>query len=388
MESPVATLVFCRTRDEVDQLAETLNGRGYRAEALHGGMDQQQRDRVMGRLRSRNAELLVCTDVAARGLDVEHLSHVVNFDVPSAPESYVHRIGRVGRGGRDGVAITIAEPREHRLLKTIGRVTRQDISVERLPSSADLHNRRLELTRAALYEVCLDDDLDDYRVVLDSLSDDFDVVRVALAAVKLAHRQTTPEGGEEEIPQPDRQDRGDRRGRDERPGERRPRKDRGGESGARSGKTGDRRTGDDRDDERARDDRGDDSKGRRTGKGKSGDDSRHSGPGRRERDPRRGADDASQQGARPPKPGRKDRRSEPTARVFISAGRASGLRPQDVVGAIANEAGLSGRDIGAIEIADRFAIVEVPQSSGKDVIAALNRTRLQGNRVKARYDRR
>ncbi|KAB1902989.1 DEAD/DEAH box helicase, partial [Micromonospora sp. AMSO1212t] len=94
VESPTAAIVFCRSREEVDRLTETMNGRGYRAEALHGGMSQEQRDRVMGRLRSGTADLLVATDVAARGLDVEQLTHVVNYDVPSAPESYVHRIGR------------------------------------------------------------------------------------------------------------------------------------------------------------------------------------------------------------------------------------------------------------------------------------------------------
>jgi len=114
IEAPKSALVFCRTRTEVDQLTETMNARGYRAEALHGGMDQAQRDRVMSRLRDGTAELLVATDVAARGLDVDTLTHVVNYDVPSAAESYVHRIGRVGRAGREGVAITLAEPRERR----------------------------------------------------------------------------------------------------------------------------------------------------------------------------------------------------------------------------------------------------------------------------------
>jgi ATP-dependent RNA helicase DeaD len=149
LESPAAAVVFCRTRDEVDRLTEALNGRGHRAEALHGGMDQQQRDRVMGRLRGGGLDLLVATDVAARGLDVEQLTHVVNYDVPSAPELYVHRIGRVGRAGREGTAITLVEPREHRMLKTIERATRQPIAIEKLPTLADLRSRRLELTRAA-----------------------------------------------------------------------------------------------------------------------------------------------------------------------------------------------------------------------------------------------
>jgi ATP-dependent RNA helicase DeaD len=142
IESPEAAIVFCRTRTEVDLLTETMNGRGYRAEALHGGMDQAQRDRVMGRLRDGTAELLIATDVAARGLDVDTLTHVVNYDVPSAPDSYVHRIGRVGRAGREGVAITLAEPRERRLLDNIEKATRQRIAIEPVPSVAELRLSR------------------------------------------------------------------------------------------------------------------------------------------------------------------------------------------------------------------------------------------------------
>src|SRR3569833_2102193 len=138
VEAPTAAIVFCRTREEVDQLTETLNGRGYRAEALHGGMSQEQRDRVMGRLRSGTAELLIATDVAARGLDIDPLTHVVNYNVPSASASYVHRIGRIGRAGREGGAITLAEPREHRMLKAIERATKQRITVETIPTVADL----------------------------------------------------------------------------------------------------------------------------------------------------------------------------------------------------------------------------------------------------------
>ena len=168
VESPTAALVFCRTRAEVDQLSETLNGRGYRAEALHGGMTQDQRDRVMARLRNEISDLIVATDVAARGLDIDQLTHVVNYDVPSDPDSYTHRIGRVGRAGREGVAITLAEPREHRMLKTIERVTRSKITVEKLPTVADLRARRLELTRSAIEDLLVEgEDLDRFRVVLD-----------------------------------------------------------------------------------------------------------------------------------------------------------------------------------------------------------------------------
>src|SRR5215203_1884839 len=124
MESPASALVFCRTRIEVDTLVETLNAHGYRAEALHGGMQQRQRDAVMNRVRAAKSDLLIATDVAARGLDIRHLSHVINYDLPAAPESYVHRIGRTGRAGREGTAITLADPRESRLVRSIESATR------------------------------------------------------------------------------------------------------------------------------------------------------------------------------------------------------------------------------------------------------------------------
>ncbi|MCW2983812.1 MAG: ATP-independent helicase, partial [Conexibacter sp.] len=204
LESPAATIVFCRTRAEVDQLTETLNGRGYRAEALHGGMSQDQRTRAIGRLKAGTTELLVATDVAARGLDVDVLTHVVNYDVPAAPEAYVHRIGRVGRAGREGVAITLAQPREHRMLKAIERVTRQPIAIEKIPTVADLRARRLESTRDALGEILAEggEGLDAYRVVVETLGDEFDPMEIALAAVKLAHRTSSAgaEADEQEIP--------------------------------------------------------------------------------------------------------------------------------------------------------------------------------------------
>ncbi|MET8815846.1 DEAD/DEAH box helicase [Streptomyces sp. NPDC004549] len=314
VESPEAAIVFCRTRDQVDQLSETLNGRGYRAEALHGGLSQEQRDRVMGRLRNGTADLLVATDVAARGIDVEHLTHVINYDVPSAPESYVHRIGRVGRAGREGVAITLAEPRESRMLKTIERVTGRKVPLEKVPSVADLRARRLELTRAALHESLLDDeDLERFRVVVETLGDEFDVMDVALAAVKLAHESGGAAFDEEEIPEIT-------------PRERDRDRDRGG---------------------------------------------------RDRRDQDRG-----QRGRRTP------RRSSPgMTRLFVGAGRSAGIRPQDLVGAIAGESRLNGRDIGSIEIADRFSLVEVPDEAAEDVIHALRGASIKGRRAQVRRER-
>jgi ATP-dependent RNA helicase DeaD len=310
VESPESAIVFCRTREEVDSLTETLNGRGYRAEALHGGLSQEQRDRVMGRLRAGTTELLVATDVAARGLDVDQLTHVVNYNVPSAAEAYVHRIGRVGRAGREGVAITLAEPREHRMLKQIERLTGQRISMEKIPTVADLRSRRLELTRAALRESLLADELDRFRGVVEELTDEFDVMDVALAAVKLAHEASGAETDDTDIPEV---------------------------AAAPSG--GPRATG----------------------------------PAGRSGPPGKGA----------PRRGPKG----DTTRLYVGMGRSAGIRPQDLVGAITGESSVSGRDIGAIEIADRFSLVELPLAAADEVIAALRGTLLKGRKATVRRER-
>ena len=195
VEQPVSTIVFCRTRTEVDELTESLNAHGYRAEALHGGLNQEQRDRVMKKFRANKTDLLIATDVAARGLDVQHVSHVVNYDVPSAAEAYVHRIGRTGRAGRAGVAITFAEPREQRFLRNIELLTKQKIEIAQVPTVADLRERRLESTRTALRDTIVAGGLESYRAIVESLAEEFDVLDVAAAAVK---RAESPSGEKEE----------------------------------------------------------------------------------------------------------------------------------------------------------------------------------------------
>jgi ATP-dependent RNA helicase DeaD len=306
-EAPTAALVFCRTREIVDSLTETLNGRGYRAEALHGGMNQEQRDRVMGRLRTGTADLIVATDVAARGLDIEQLSHVANYDVPASVDSYVHRTGRVGRAGREGVAITLAEPREHRMLKAIERGTKRRIAIEKVPTVADVRARRLDLTRALLRETILEDDLDGFRVVVESLADEFDVMEIAMAAVKIAHAAAGgPDGDDEDIA----------------PVTMAP------------AATG------------------------------------------RHRDVPKGTAERTRPAA-----------TGGTTRLYVSVGRDAGVRPQDLVGAITGETRLSGRDIGAIEITQRFSLVEVPDVAAGDVIEALRGTKIRGRRATVRRER-
>jgi ATP-dependent RNA helicase DeaD len=325
LESPTLAIVFCRTRIEVDELAERLVGRGYRVEALHGGLTQAARDRVMKLARGGLVDLVVATDVAARGLDIEHLSHVVNFDVPSSPEAYVHRIGRTGRAGREGVAITLAEPREHRLVRNIEHFTRRKISIETVPTPFDVKARRLDLTRVAVREAIIagqaDGGLESFRTVVESLAGEHDLMDVAAAAIRLAHELNEGGGGEDDqvhIP--------------------------AYESRARPGYAAD------------------------------------------------GPPPGSWPGAKPGPKGGGGKRAPgmapnvPMVRIYIAAGRLAGLRPADLVGAIANEAKINPRGIGDIEIADGFSLVELPAPDVERVIRALRGATLRGRKVTVRRD--
>jgi ATP-dependent RNA helicase DeaD len=315
-ERPTAAIVFCRTRLDVDAVTETLTARGLRAEALHGGMDQEHRTRVVERLRSGRTELLVATDVAARGLDIDLLTHVVNHDVPQSPETYVHRIGRVGRAGREGVAITLVPPSKTYALRSIERMTRQPIQIAPVPTAADLRAARLARTRDALrarllgeVDEALDGAvLDGVRAMIMDLAGEFDPVDVAAAAVGLAQEAAGAPADSEDIPVV----------------------------------TAPRSGGRDRD-------------GAPRGRGGAA-------------------------GTRLPKAG--------ATRLFVNAGRASGVRPQDIVGALANESGLTGRDIGAIQIHERHSLVEVPEHAADEVLRSLRgATTLKGRKANIRRDR-
>jgi ATP-dependent RNA helicase DeaD len=313
MEDPAATLVFCRTRMEVESLVETFQAHGRRSEALHGGMEQRQRDRVMGLFRAKKADVLIATDVAARGLDIEHLTHVVNYDVPASPEAYLHRIGRTGRAGRGGTAITLAEPREHRLLRLIESFTRAKIDMATVPTVADLRARQLDLTRASLRERLLAGTDEHTRVVVESLAQEFDVVDIAAAAVAMAHAAAAGDGEDREIP-----------------------------AATVPGKAGAPTAS---------------GKAPRLVKSERG------------RAPAHGAD------------------AGPMVRLFLGAGRKAGIRPGDLVGAITGEAGVTSRSVGAIEVADNFSLVEVPESLADDIIAALRATLIRGKKVPVRREK-
>ena len=321
MTNPKSTLVFCRTRLEVDELTSMLNSRGYRGEGLHGGMNQAQRDRVMQSFRSGQTELLVATDVAARGLDISHVSHVMNYDVPSSPEAYVHRIGRTGRAGRGGEAISFVEPRERWLLQNIERLTKSKIEMATLPSVADLKAKRVERIGASIQEILNGNNFDQFKNVVTSLTKKYDPIDVAAAALQLAAQAKDGDNAEQEIPSI--RDRAQ-----EKPSPaRRPRREPPGWAQ----------------------------------EGRSGADSARS-------------------------PRRRDRagRTTPMATLHFSAGKGTGVRPGDFVGAIANEANLNSSLIGPIKISDDFSLVKVPEELAQGIIKVLGRTRIKGKKVKVR----
>ena len=306
LEAPELAIIFARTRNEVDDLTEALRARGFSVEALHGGLDQPTRDRVMRRARSGQVDAIVATDVAARGIDLENLTHVINFGIPASYETYIHRIGRTGRAGRSGTAITILEPREHRHLRMLEKVTKAKIEICSVPSATDVRAKRLELLRGSIEEILAAENteaLERFRVVVESLCEEHDPFEVAAAALKLAQENEGADDDDTDIPTfTDRQ-----RTRQEKRGER-----------TRSDRTGD------------------------------------------------------------PEPG--------MTRIFIGAGRFAGIRPGDIVGAIANEAGISSKAIGAIEISDRFTLAEVESETAETVVAALQDARFKGRTVTVKLD--
>lgn len=330
IERPTSAIIFCRTRSDADNLVEMLNNRGFKPLALHGGLTQAQRDQVMARFRSGSAELLVATDIAARGLDISHLSHVVNFELPDDPDQYVHRIGRVGRAGRDGVAITFATPREQAILAQIERATKQKVNILPLPTVKDLRASRLQRTRRQVRDVLKTlEPADDLRELVADLSKDFDPADVAMAALSMIQQPSRPED-ETEIPT----------GHGQR--EYRPEKER---------------------------------RGSRT----QGRDSYGQYDADRNPPPRKAAEERRQAGRRPTNHGK--------AKVYFGVGRDAGITPRDLVMEISSKAGIPAKDIGTIDLTDRFALVEVPGHLSEYVVEEMQGMKVKGRKVNVRADR-
>jgi ATP-dependent RNA helicase DeaD len=185
MEAPELAIIFGRTKRRVDELAEGLQKRGYTAEGLHGDLSQNQRDNVMRKFRDGSIDVLVATDVAARGLDVSGVTHVINFDLPQDPESYVHRIGRTGRAGKEGAAYTFVTPREIDHLNFIEKLTRQKITKKPMPSIAEAIEGKQKMTAERILDLLDKNDHNEFKGLAISLLEQHDSVHLLAAALKL-----------------------------------------------------------------------------------------------------------------------------------------------------------------------------------------------------------
>ena len=186
LEAPRSAIIFCRTRREVDELAGSLQALGHAADGVHGDMSQAQRERTLRAFRENRVELLVATDVAARGLDIPEVTHVINYDIPDDGDAYVHRIGRTGRMGRKGEAITLVTPREARLLRVIERQIRRKLKPMRLPTPADIASRRRDAFRESLRETLRVGVADPYALLVEEMAEEHDPLEIAAAAVQIA----------------------------------------------------------------------------------------------------------------------------------------------------------------------------------------------------------
>lgn len=310
-------IVFARTKSATEEVAEKLRARGYSAAAINGDIAQVQRERTVNQLKSGKLDILVATDVAARGLDVERISHVVNFDIPTDPESYVHRIGRTGRAGRTGDAISFVTPRERGLVRMIERATRQELTEMPLPSVDEVNVTRLSRFDDGITEALGETErLDRFRDIVAHYVRHHDVPEVDVAAaLAIVAQGETPlllDPDPEPVRAP-RRDRDDRAGRD-----RFDRDDRGG-------------------------DRGD-------------------------------------------RPERRPRSNANMTTYRIAVGKRQRVEPRQIVGALANEGGLSRGDFGAIQIRPDFSLVELPSDMPASTLDRLADTRISGQLIDIRVD--
>lgn len=277
-------IVFCRTKKGVDDLAVALASRGYMAEGLHGDLSQNQRDRVMKKFREGSCDLLIATDVAARGIDIDNITHVVNFDVPQDPESYVHRIGRTGRAGNTGVAMTFITPREFRQLKLIEKVAHTKIQRRQLPTAANVIERQRDQIISKMQTVLELNAYHDYLPITESLLEDYPAEEIAAAALKLMQEglKALEATQDEDILASDMQNTGGRPG---------------------------------------------------------------------------------------------------MVRLFINIGRSQKITVKDVISTIAIESDISAREIGLVNIYDKFTFVEVPENIAEKVVGAMHRNLIKGYKI-------
>lgn len=298
-------IIFVRTKNATIELAEKLEARGYAAAGLNGDIAQNQRERIVDQLKKGKLDILIATDVVARGLDVERISHVINYDIPYDNESYVHRIGRTGRAGRSGTAILFVAPRERRLLRSIESTTKKKITQMELPSTQDINANRILRFKDKIINAAQEGDLTLYQEMIESIESENNIPAIELAAALAKIMQGDVPFFLEE--KPVKQARFDERS--------------------------------DKDFKSSRDDRR-------------------------------------------PQRGRRGEPNEGMERFRLEVGRNHGVKPGNIIGCIANEAGLDGEFIQKLTIEDSYSLVDLPEQMPKDVFSDLKNAWVCGQQLK------
>ncbi|WP_293953322.1 DEAD/DEAH box helicase [uncultured Corynebacterium sp.] len=317
-----AMIMFVRTKHETEEVAEKLRARGFSAAAINGDIAQAQRERTVDQLKDGRLDILVATDVAARGLDVERISHVLNYDIPNDTESYVHRIGRTGRAGRTGEAILFVTPRERRMLRSIERATNAPLNEMELPTVDEVNEFRKVKFADSITKALKHSQVGLFRDLIKEYSEKNDTPLEDIAAALATEAQS---GGDFFLT------------------EQAADRDRGRDRGDRSSRF---------------DDRGDRGRGR----------------------------DRGDRGDRGDRPSRFDRNDENLATYRIAVGKRQHVRPGAIVGALANEGGLNSKDFGRITIAADHTLVELPKDLPQSTLDALADTRISGQLINIERD--
>ena len=325
-ESFDGMLIFVRTKTATTELAEKLEARGYSTSALNGDIAQNQRERTVQQLKNGKIDILVATDVAARGLDVNRISHVVNYDIPYDTEAYIHRIGRTGRAGRTGDAILFVAPREKRLLGAIEKATRKKIDLMELPSTEIINDKRVANFKQKITDTLANEDLTFFSQLVEQFQQEHNVpaVEIGAALAKLLQGDTPL------LLQHKPQRKNDRKERNQ-----------------------------------------------------SRDDQRSDRP-RKQRERSSGKDEPYNDKPRKPRERsnvKMDKPEEGLQRYRIEVGHDHDVKPGNIVGAIASEAGLDGKYIGHIKIFDDHSLVDLPEGMPKDIFKDLKKTRVAGQQL-------
>lgn len=340
--APKLSVVFCNTKRGVDELVQTLQGRGYFAEGLHGDLKQIQRDRVMNSFRNGRTDILVATDVAARGIDVDDVEAVFNYDLPQDDEYYVHRIGRTGRAGREGIAFSFVVGKDVYKLRDIQRYCKTKIIPQAIPSLNDITAIKVDKTLESVASLIGDTDLTEMVNIIEKKLMEEDYTSLDLAAALL--KMMMGDDNEDII------DSREPRSLDE--------------LGSGYGSYGSGRGGNGRG--------GSGGRGGRGGNGSRG------GSGRGRGDNDGGGRDGRYEGGRG---GRYESDREDMARLFINIGKNQNVKPGDILGAIAGESGMPGKMVGSIDMYDKYTFVEVPRENADVVLDAMKDVKIKGKNI-------